>query len=355
MLRSAGIAAGRAVSCCPCAASCTGTACGASLRAPFAALLRLGLVDGALAEHAEWNACWHGKRRRSSSSGFQASQAAVSGLAYVSPSLLPIWEAQFGDFHNTAQVVVDTYLGSGETKWGLQSALTMLLPHGFDGAGPEHSSSRLERFLQLANESLTRQPFVPNLHVVNVTTAANYFHLLRRQMKREYRKPLVVASPKGLLRFPAATSSLADLAPGTAFQPVLTEQVDDPSKVERVIILSGKLYYDLVTLRKEKGLEGKVVFIRVEELSPFPYAALSAALSPFTSARSLFWAQDEPENAGAYMFALPRLQQLLPLLPAIEGGVQYAGRPAMATIAPGYKALFVEQQREIERRVFEGL
>ncbi|GAA5833107.1 hypothetical protein JCM11251_006518 [Rhodosporidiobolus azoricus] len=278
------------------------------------------------------------------------------GLAYVSPSLLPIWEAQFGDFHNTAQVVIDTYLGSGETKWGLQSALTMLLPHGFDGAGPEHSSSRIERFLQLTNEPLTHQPFVPNLHVVNVTTAANYFHLLRRQMKREYRKPLVVASPKGLLRFPAAASSLSDLAPGTAFQPVLSEHVEDPGRVERVVVLSGKMYYDLVKLRKEKGSEGKVVFVRIEELSPFPYAALASALSAFPNAKSLLWAQDEPQNAGAYLFALPRLQQLLPeLFDGRVKKVEYAGRPAMATVAPGYKQLYVKQQKDIEDSVFEGL
>ncbi|GAA6044320.1 hypothetical protein JCM8097_004473 [Rhodosporidiobolus ruineniae] len=273
------------------------------------------------------------------------------GVAYTSPNLLPIWEAQFGDFWNTAQVMADTYLGSGETKWGLQSALTLLLPHGFDGAGPEHSSSRIERFLQLTNEPLHRTPFTPNLHIVNVTTAANYFHLLRRQLKREYRKPLVVATPKGLLRFSPAASSLADMSEGTTFQPVLSEPVADPSAVERVVVLSGKLYYDLVKERKDRGLDGKVVFIRVEEVSPFPYAALASALSPFSSASSFVWAQDEPENAGSYLFALPRLQQLLP-----EGvKVGYAGRPAMATVAPGVKQYFVEQQQNLVEQVFEGL
>ncbi|KPV74148.1 uncharacterized protein RHOBADRAFT_54008 [Rhodotorula graminis WP1] len=274
------------------------------------------------------------------------------GVAWVSPRLLPIWEAQFGDFHNTAQVVLDTYLGSGETKWGMQSALTLLLPHGFDGAGPEHSSSRIERFLQLTNEPLTRSPFVPNMHLVNVTTAAQYFHLLRRQMRREYRKPLVVFSPKGILRLPAAASSLAEMAPGTSFQPVLTEHVDDPSKVERVVILSGKLYYELVKERQEHGLDGKIVFIRLEEISPFPYAALSAALDPFRkTARSLIWAQDEPSNAGAYTFVAPRVQQVLPR------GVKlrYVGREAMATVAPGVKSYFEEGRKRIEAEVFEGL
>ncbi|BGP17894.1 putative 2-oxoglutarate dehydrogenase E1 component DHKTD1, mitochondrial [Rhodosporidiobolus nylandii] len=249
------------------------------------------------------------------------------GIAYASPHVLPLWEGQFGDFHNTAQVVVDTYLGSGE------------------------GNARIERFLQLTNEPLRRQPFVPNLHVVNVTTAGNYFHMLRRQMKREYRKPLAVATPKGLLRLPAASSNLADLAKGTSFQPVLSEQIDEPSMVERVVILSGKLYYDFVKQRKERGLEGRIVFIRIEEISPFPYAALESALSTFTSASSFVWAQDEPENAGSYLFALPRLQQILPDGTKLE----YAGRPAMATVAPGVKKYFVVQQSAIEAKVFEGL
>ncbi|TNY20770.1 dehydrogenase E1 and transketolase domain-containing protein 1 [Rhodotorula diobovata] len=274
------------------------------------------------------------------------------GVAWVSPKLLPIWEAQFGDFHNTAQVVLDTYLGSGETKWGMQSALTLLLPHGFDGAGPEHSSSRIERFLQLTNEPLTRSPFVPNMHLVNVTSAAQYFHLLRRQMRREYRKPLVVFSPKGILRLPAAASTLAEMGPGTSFQPVLTEHVADPSKVERVVLLSGKLYYELVKARQERGLDGKVVFIRLEEISPFPYAALSAALDPFRkTARSLIWAQDEPSNAGAYTFVAPRVQQVLPR----GAKLRYVGREAMATVAPGVKSYFEEGRKRIEDDVFEGL
>ncbi|GAA6054713.1 hypothetical protein JCM3770_000044 [Rhodotorula araucariae] len=274
------------------------------------------------------------------------------GVAWVSPRLLPIWEAQFGDFHNTAQVVIDTYLGSGETKWGMQSALTLLLPHGFDGAGPEHSSARIERFLQLTNEPLARAPYVPNMHLVNVTTAAQYFHLLRRQMEREYRKPLVVFSPKGILRLPAASSSLAEMAPGTSFQPVLTEQVADPSKVERVVLLSGKLYYELAQARQDRGLDGKIVFIRLEELSPFPYGALSAALDPFrATARSLIWAQDEPANAGAYAFVAPRIGAVLPR--GVK--VRYVGREAMSTVAPGVKSYFEEGRNRIEDEVFEGL
>ncbi|GAA5957152.1 hypothetical protein JCM21900_003112 [Sporobolomyces salmonicolor] len=273
------------------------------------------------------------------------------GLAWVSPSLLPIWEAQFGDFHNTAQVALDTFFGSGETKWGMQSALTLLLPHGYDGAGPEHSSSRIERFLQLTNEALARKPFVPSMHLVNVTTAAQYFHLLRRQMIREYRKPLVVFSPKGILRLPAASSTLAEMSEGSAFQPILSEAVEDPSKVERIVLLSGKLYYDLVQQRTERGLAGRIAFIRIEEISPFPYAALADALARFTSAKSFIWAQDEPENAGAYLFVLPRVAQVLPK--GAELG--YAGREAMATPAPGIKSYFEVEKQAINEKVFEGL
>ncbi|GAA5879230.1 hypothetical protein JCM3774_003528 [Rhodotorula dairenensis] len=274
------------------------------------------------------------------------------GVAWVTPKLLPIWEAQFGDFNNGAQIMLDTFLGSGETKWGMQSAMTLLLPHGYDGAGPEHSSARIERFLQLTNEPLSRdKPYVPNMHLVNVTTAAQYFHLLRRQMKRDYRKPLVVFSPKGILRLPAAASSLAEMSEGTSFRPVLTEHVSEPSKVERVVLLSGKMYYDLAKQRAERKLDGRIVFVRVEEISPFPYEALHKALKPFTSAKSVTWAQDEPENAGAWTFVQPRLQQLLPK----SRKLQYVGRDAMATPAPGVKQYFEEQRKSIEEQVFAGL
>ncbi|KAJ2893313.1 hypothetical protein GGI21_005443, partial [Coemansia aciculifera] len=183
------------------------------------------------------------------------SELAVLGFEYgvsiQSPNVLPIWEAQFGDFNNTAQVIIDTYISSGETKWLRQSGLVMLLPHGYDGAGPEHSSSRIERFLQLCNTPLdmsveSSKTQNPNMHVAIPTTPAQIFHLLRRQMKRDYRKPLVVAGPKTLLRLSAATSPLEDMAPGTSFQPVLSDSLaDDPTKVKRVVFVAGKLYYDL--------------------------------------------------------------------------------------------------------------
>ncbi|GAA5990236.1 hypothetical protein JCM10908_005888 [Rhodotorula pacifica] len=274
------------------------------------------------------------------------------GVAWVTPKLLPIWEAQFGDFNNGAQIMLDTFLGSGETKWGMQSAMTLLLPHGYDGAGPEHSSARIERFLQLTNEPLSRdRAFVPNMHLVNVTTAAQYFHLLRRQMKREYRKPLVVFSPKGILRLPAAASSLQEMSEGTSFQPVLTEHVADPAKVERIVLLSGKMYYDLAKQRSERKLDGKIVFIRVEEISPFPYDAVIKAMKPFSSAKSVIWAQDEPENAGAWTFVQARLKQIVP--ESLK--LQYVGRDAMATPAPGVKQYFEEQRKAIEEQVFAGI
>ncbi|SCZ87650.1 BZ3500_MvSof-1268-A1-R1_Chr2-2g05116 [Microbotryum saponariae] len=274
------------------------------------------------------------------------------GVAWVSPNILSLWEAQFGDFNNTAQVILDTFLGSGETKWGLQSALTLLLPHGFDSAGPEHSSAKIERFLQLTNEPMARKNFVPNIHLVNVTTSAQYFHLLRRQMKREYRKPLVVFSPKGILRLPSASSSLSELGPRTSFQPVLSETLDSPEeKVQRVVFLSGKMYYDLIKERTTRSLDGAITFVRVEEISPFPYAVLEKTIQAYPNARSFVWAQEEPENAGAYTFVYPRLSQILPSGHKLE----YVGREAMATTAPGVSSYFAEQKKVITEQVFEGL
>ncbi|ORY63690.1 Thiamin diphosphate-binding protein [Leucosporidium creatinivorum] len=280
------------------------------------------------------------------------------GMSWVSPDLLVMWEAQFGDFHNTAQVIIDTYLGSAETKWGVQSALTLLLPHGYDSAGPEHSSARIERFLLLTNDPLPTHPptpFVPNLHLVNPTTSANYFHLLRRQMSREYRKPMVVFSPKGILRLAAAASPIAEFEPGTAFQPILVDEMRW-EEVERVVFLSGKMYYDLVKERKERGVEDKVGFVRIEELSPFPTHLLSSflsALPPSASQtpRTFLWAQEEPSNSGAYTFVAPRLQLLLD---EHAGGakLEYAGREAMATTAPGVGSYFAESRKRVLERVF---
>lgn len=211
------------------------------------------------------------------------------GVSWETPNRLCIWEAQFGDFFNGAQIVIDTFLASGETKWMRQSGLVMLLPHGFDGAGPEHSSCRIERFLQLCDHPFdaksTSKPINPNMHVVNPTTPAQYYHVLRRQMLRNYRKPLIVVGPKVLLRHPLATSSLAEMAPGTTFLPVLSDPaIQNPSTVKSVLFLSGKLYYDLVKERAARGLEQTVALVRVEELSPFPAEDLSAEIAKFQNA-----------------------------------------------------------------------
>ncbi|KAK4049893.1 putative 2-oxoglutarate dehydrogenase E1 component DHKTD1, mitochondrial [Microbotryomycetes sp. JL221] len=280
------------------------------------------------------------------------------GFAWVSPHILPIWEAQFGDFHNTAQVALDTFLGSAETKWALQSALTLLLPHGYEGAGPEHSSARIERFLQLTNEPMSRnEQFVPNLHLVQPTTASNYFHVLRRQMARDYRKPLVVFSPKGILRLAAATSELSDMAPSTKFQPLLTEHDEPSASLERVVFLSGKIYYDLVKRREELGLQDKVTFVRIEEISPFPYSKIETCLEDVASATGrqldVIFAQDEPENAGAWSFVSPRLSQVVNQQNGSK--LRYVGRKAMATPAPGVGQYFRQTRDEIWTKVFEGL
>ncbi|KAK4700936.1 hypothetical protein P7C70_g5306, partial [Phenoliferia sp. Uapishka_3] len=265
------------------------------------------------------------------------------GVAWASASLLPIWEAQ---------VILDTFFGGCETKWGLRSALTLLLPHGFDSAGPEHSSARIERFLQLTNEPMRKsEAFVPNIHLINVTTAVQYFHLLRRQMVRDYRKPLVIFSPKGILRLPAAASNLQEFGPGTSFHPVLVDDVPSPSSVKRIVILSGKMYFNLVKVRTERGLESEIAFIRIEELSPFPYTALCDALKSYPNANSFVWAQEEPENAGSYTYVAPRIGQVLP--PGTELG--YAGRKAMATPAPGVGSYFAEQSKKILSQIFEGI
>jgi 2-oxoglutarate dehydrogenase E1 component len=253
-----------------------------------------------------------------------------------------MWEAQFGDFANSAQVVIDNFIATGESKWLRSSGLVMLLPHGQDGAGPEHSSSRIERFLQLCNGGAwvgagaravapvgkAHEPL--NLLVAQPTTPANYFHALRRQLARGFRKPLVLATPKQLLRLSEACSPLADFAPGTRFRPVLGDGPADAAadaRVRRVVIVSGKLYYELDAARKARGCAATTALVRVEELAPWPAAALAAELARYSGARSTVFAQDEPANAGAWAWARMHL----------PAGVTYVGRPAYATAAAGLK------------------
>lgn len=243
------------------------------------------------------------------------SEEAVLGFEYgfsiESPQHLVLWEAQFGDFFNGAQIIVDTCISSGEAKWLLQSGLVMLLPHGFDGAGPDHSSGFVERFLQQCDSSETSMDGDNvNMHVAHPTTPAQYFHLLRRQMVRNFRKPLVVFSPKILLRLPAASSSIGEMVSGTTFQPVLSDQHATPEEVERVIFCSGKHYYVLDSYRKEKNI-ANVAIVRLELLCPFPSGHLFQELSKYRKATEWIWSQEEPVNKGAWTFIQSRFAQQL--------------------------------------------
>uniref|UniRef100_A0A1I8J8E7 Transket_pyr domain-containing protein n=2 Tax=Macrostomum lignano TaxID=282301 RepID=A0A1I8J8E7_9PLAT len=256
------------------------------------------------------------------------------GMAMDQPDRLCIWEAQFGDFFNGAQIIIDTYIGSAEAKWGHQNGLVLLLPHGYDGAGPEHSSCRIERWLQLTDSSeVESDTDMVNMQVVNPTTPAQYFHLLRRQLiGRKFRKPLIVVSPKTLLRHPAAVSSLEELAPGRHFQHVLPDP-SAPQSPKRIIMCTGKHYYALDEYRRAKSIKDAAI-IRVEQLTPFPLHDVHAQLAKYPNARELVWSQEEPRNMGAWSFVEARLRNLLGLT-----GVRYAGRKELATPAVGIGSL----------------
>ena len=265
------------------------------------------------------------------------------GYSTAEPNTLTIWEAQFGDFANGAQVVIDQFISSGEVKWGRASGLVMMLPHGYEGQGPEHSSARPERFLQLCAEN--------NMQVVQPTTAAQIFHLLRRQMVRQFRKPLVIMTPKSLLRNKDAGSPLTDLAKG-AFQTVIgeTDAAIDAKKVKRVIACSGKVYFDLVGARKTRG-QLDTAIIRVEQLYPFPHKSFAAELKKFPNATEVVWAQDEPQNQGAWF----QIQHNL--FENMESGqrLAYAGRPASAAPAVGYYDKHYAQQKDLLETAFSKL
>ena len=267
------------------------------------------------------------------------SEEAVLGFEYgyslAEPNKLVIWEAQFGDFANGAQVLFDQFISSGERKWLRMSGLVCLLPHGYEGQGPEHSSARLERYLQMCAED--------NMQVVNCTTPANYFHALRRQLKRDIRKPLIIMTPKSLLRHKRATSPLAMMDDGSTFHRLLwddaemlpgeaTKLVPD-EKIRRVILCSGKVYYDLYEEREKRGLND-IYIIRVEQLYPWPHKALINILSRFKQAEFV-WCQEEPYNMGAWLFAQPNYERVLNFIGAANTRPRYAGRPASAATATG--------------------
>jgi 2-oxoglutarate decarboxylase len=255
------------------------------------------------------------------------------GFSQEAPETLVLWEAQFGDFVNAAQVIVDQFIVSGLAKWGQSSRLTLLLPHGYEGSGPEHSSARLERFLSLAAEG--------NLRVANPTTAAQYFHLLRRQARIVKQRPLIVMTPKSLLRLPQAASSLADLTDGH-FEPVLAEPGGDPKKVTRLILCTGKIYYDIVG-HPDRADQEEVAVGRVELLYPFPQSELLEIIARYPNLRELAWVQEEPRNMGARAHMSPRLLQIMP--DTLEYG--YIGRPERASPGEGYPAAHMLEQSRI--------
>jgi probable 2-oxoglutarate dehydrogenase E1 component DHKTD1 len=280
------------------------------------------------------------------------------GISWETPDRLCIWEAQFGDFFNGAQIVIDTFLASGEVKWMRQSGLVMLLPHGYDGAGPEHSSCRVERFLQLCNQSYKDiadcKPENPNMHVINPTTPAQYFHALRRQMIRNYRKPLIVVGPKVLLRHPTAVSSLEEMGIATTFLPVLSDPLHaSDSQATKVLFVSGKLYYDLIKERASRNLDASVAVIRLEELSPFPAEDLIAEISKLQHVKEYFWVQEEPQNQGAYSYIQPRLDQLLNVLFLTQVRLKYHGRVPSAAPATGIGSVYKAEQKDVISGAFQ--
>jgi 2-oxoglutarate dehydrogenase E1 component len=256
------------------------------------------------------------------------------GFASAEPNNLVIWEAQFGDFVNGAQVVIDQFISSGEQKWGRLCGLVMFLPHGYEGAGPEHSSARLERFMQMCAQH--------NMQVCVPTTPAQIFHLIRRQMVRPYRKPLIVLTPKSLLRHPLAVSSLDDLSVGE-YKLVIPEIDDIKSKeVDRVVLCCGKVYYDLLEKRRKQELNN-VAIIRVEQLYPFPEDELKTLLKPYQHVKNFVWCQEEPQNQGAWYSIQHRLVECLDK----DQALQYAGRSAAASPAAGYTSVHLKQQEEL--------
>ncbi|WP_089711548.1 2-oxoglutarate dehydrogenase E1 component [Halomonas daqiaonensis] len=266
------------------------------------------------------------------------------GYSTTAPNDLVIWEAQFGDFFNGAQVVVDQFISSGETKWERLCGLTMLLPHGYEGQGPEHSSARLERFLQMCAEH--------NMQVCVPTTPAQIFHLLRRQVIRSLRKPLVVMTPKSLLRHKSAISSLEELADGS-FQMVLPDQGKlEVEKVERIILCAGKVYYDLANWREENAREDTAI-LRIEQLYPFPKEELLEAVKDYANVTDVVWCQEEPLNQGAWYSSQHHMRAVADMLhDGLGGKLKFAGRPASAAPAAGYMSVHTEQQRQLVEDAF---
>jgi len=275
------------------------------------------------------------------------SEEAVLGYEYgyslAEPKGLTIWEAQFGDFTNGAQVVIDQFISTGERKWLRMCGLVMLLPHGYEGQGPEHSSARLERFLQSCAED--------NMQVANCSTPANYFHILRRQMRRDFRKPLILMAPKSLLRHKRCVSKLEELGEDSSFHRLLWDDAQSlkgekiklvkDNKIKRVVLCSGKVYFDLYEEREKRGIND-IYLLRVEQLYPFPAKALINELSRFAKAE-IVWCQEEPKNMGSWTFIEPYLEWVLTHIEARHKRPRYAGRAASASPATGQMSKHLAQ------------
>jgi 2-oxoglutarate dehydrogenase E1 component len=269
------------------------------------------------------------------------SEAAVLGFDYGYsldfPDMLCLWEAQFGDFANGAQVIIDQFIVSSESKWQRPSGVVLLLPHGYEGQGPEHSSARLERFLQLCAED--------NIQVCNLTTPAQYFHVLRRQVRRDFRKPLVIMTPKSLLRNERATSRIEDFTQATFEQVIGPTLLGKPEDVDRVIFCSGKVYYDLIAYLEANRINNAAL-VRVEQLYPLNLERLEEAIHDFRRAAKWIWCQEEPKNMGAWTYIAPLLGRVTP------HAMDYAGRSAAASPAVGSKAWHDQQQEELIHQAF---
>jgi len=261
-----------------------------------------------------------------------------------------LWEAQYGDFANGAQIMIDQFIASAESKWGQPSGLVMLLPHGQEGGGSEHSSARLERFLQLSAEA--------NLQVVNCTTPAQYFHLLRRQMRggpdmRGVRKPLIVMSPKSLLRHPQVISTVDDLTKGVFYPVIDDSSVTNPAAIRKILLCTGKVYYEVLAAREaRKGTDEtalRTAIVRVEQLYPFPEVEIRAVIERYKAASGVVWVQEEPRNMGAWIFMRTRLQRIMANEARTLG---YAGRPESASTAPGSTKVHNREQAELLDQAF---
>ena len=286
------------------------------------------------------------------------SELAVLGFEYgyslVEPNTLTIWEAQFGDFANGAQIVIDQFIASGERKWSRASGLVMLLPHGYEGQGPEHSSGRLERFLQLCAKE--------NLQVMNCTTPANYFHALRRQIHRDFRKPLIIMTPKSLLRNKLCVSNLEDFGKQNSFHRVLWDHAQEKKngflklkkdkEIKKVILCSGKVYFDLLDAR-EKLKRNDILLLRIEQLYPFPVKSLAKEIKAYKNNAKFYWCQEEPKNMGAWFSVRDYIQWTLETIKAKNKEISYIGRSPDASPATGYVKRHLSEQQEIIKKVFD--